>query len=376
MSTEWLALKGSRLRRDLLFLLGITASSLQAQGRRVSVVDLAGQEPGLTITGPGQGFGVIVQALGNSSGVIVADGSQQAIFFFDRAGRLVRTVGREGAGPGEFRSLRWLGWCPDGTLVAFDALLSRLSFLDSQGVWGRQTGAPMWLGVNNPISCGVEGQLTSLIARPTALQPKGQVTRVPAVIVQGREIPDTLLTLEGTAYYFAGRTPGYIDQPLGATAVVSTSGDWLVAGDTDRNIVYRIHLPSGRLDSIQLDLPKIRVSAEAWEEAKSSRLAAEPLTRTRELLRAVLSETPRPELAAGFTALLAGPDGSLWVRPTGRGTVTAWRWYNLLGIQRGILRLPSNVFPTEIGKEYLLGIERREDGSEAVVWYRIPAGVF
>jgi hypothetical protein len=51
------------------------------------------------------------------------------VLFFDSSGTLVASTGREGAGPGEFRSLRYSGWVGD-TLWAWDNRLDRISFVD------------------------------------------------------------------------------------------------------------------------------------------------------------------------------------------------------------------------------------------------------
>ena len=65
----------------------------------------------------------------------VADQSPTVIKVFDRAGHLIRTVGREGEGPGELRS-PILGM--HGTnLVVFDPRLARISVFDTAGTFLR-----------------------------------------------------------------------------------------------------------------------------------------------------------------------------------------------------------------------------------------------
>ncbi len=81
--------------------------------------------------------------LANPSGAVidpagrlyVADQSPTVIKVFDRGGRLIRTIGRDGDGPGEFRS-PILG-IHGTSLVVFDPRLARLSVFDTAGTFLR-----------------------------------------------------------------------------------------------------------------------------------------------------------------------------------------------------------------------------------------------
>ncbi len=82
------------------------------------------------------------QEFGRISGVIadlqhniyVADQQVHEIRVFNEQGQLVRRFGRDGEGPGEFRSLQSIGWVGD-TLVVMDAGNARIALLTSTGEW-------------------------------------------------------------------------------------------------------------------------------------------------------------------------------------------------------------------------------------------------
>src|SRR4051794_18935210 len=60
--------------------------------------------------------------LGPDGRVYVLDRVDRAIRVFDPTGRLVGTIGRRGAGPGEFQSINSFGWVGD-TLWVMDGSL-------------------------------------------------------------------------------------------------------------------------------------------------------------------------------------------------------------------------------------------------------------
>lgn len=75
----------------------------------------------------------LVQILIGRSGEAYLRGrGENRVHIFDASGRYVRTVGRDGAGPGEFRSMGELGWAAD-TLVIADRALRRFVLFESKG---------------------------------------------------------------------------------------------------------------------------------------------------------------------------------------------------------------------------------------------------
>ena len=69
--------------------------------------------------------------------VVIANSGTRELLFFDFGGRLIRRVGRDGDGPGEFRNLAWVGHWEGDSLIAYDAITRRFSVLSGEGVFGR-----------------------------------------------------------------------------------------------------------------------------------------------------------------------------------------------------------------------------------------------
>jgi hypothetical protein len=79
-------------------------------------------------------FGVVtavdVDAKGN---VYALDMQLSQVFVFDRDGKLLRTIGREGEGPGEFRNATNMFIMPDGTVAVMQQMPGKLVLLTPDG---------------------------------------------------------------------------------------------------------------------------------------------------------------------------------------------------------------------------------------------------
>jgi hypothetical protein len=83
-------------------------------------------EPLLTASGGETGFGGIGTVLADGDGnIYVRDFRANEIVVLDPAGQRVRSIGRAGEGPGEFRALASIAWFGD-TLLALDSQLRRI----------------------------------------------------------------------------------------------------------------------------------------------------------------------------------------------------------------------------------------------------------
>jgi len=78
----------------------------------------------------------------------VFDGEAQDLRVFGVDGEHVRTIGRKGAGPGEFNQVMGMDWALDGTLWLVDPNNNRVSVFDTSGVFVEglptQGGFMMW----------------------------------------------------------------------------------------------------------------------------------------------------------------------------------------------------------------------------------------
>ncbi len=69
--------------------------------------------------------------------IVVADRGSADLRFYSPTGEFLSRTGGEGEGPGEFRSLDYIGLLPGDSLVAFDGRLGRIQVFDPSGTFLR-----------------------------------------------------------------------------------------------------------------------------------------------------------------------------------------------------------------------------------------------
>jgi len=95
-------------------------------------------EEDLSIGGEDEDGNIILFRLGRfivdqNENIHIVDSQDQVIKVFDKEGKYIRTIGRKGEGPGEFRSIRYPTFLPDGRLLVMDFSARRTSLFDSSG---------------------------------------------------------------------------------------------------------------------------------------------------------------------------------------------------------------------------------------------------
>lgn len=113
--------------------------------RRLSVSTRIGAAQG---TGP-EVFGRLTAVgIGPHALLYALDGQAQEIRVFSQPGRYIRTIGRQGSGPGELKGAIGFSWGPEGHLWVVDAGNGRYSVFDSTGAF--LESRPRHLGVVLP----------------------------------------------------------------------------------------------------------------------------------------------------------------------------------------------------------------------------------
>lgn len=230
--------------------------------------------PVVTIGAEGEAateFSRITAAFRLSSGIIaVANGATSEIRLFNERGHYLRSFGRRGAGPGEFRTLGWLGRSGD-TAFVFDPRLRRITSVALgpepeliRTVLLTATGDRGSFFVNGRLSDG--RWLVGTYATPGWDGPPG-VHRLPASVglmdADGGGAVTWLGAFEGMAVFVHNPT-GNIQQatvgPIAFTpavyATASGSNAWYGPTDADSLIVFSA--PNGKRFTFRVPFPQRR----------------------------------------------------------------------------------------------------------------------
>ncbi len=88
-------------------------------------------------------FGTIAECLNDSDGnIYLLDGQLSEIHVFDPDGELLRTIGRQGEGPGEFQNGADMFWAPNGQIGVVQAWPGKIVMITPDGDPGMTFGLP------------------------------------------------------------------------------------------------------------------------------------------------------------------------------------------------------------------------------------------
>ena len=313
---------------------------------------------------------VAVDAAGR---LYVVDGGPLVIKVFDANGAFVRTIGREGAGPGEFRSA--MPGVHDGHLVVQDPNLSRLTIFDTSGAY--------------------DTSLTSACChyRPLPVTANGTV----AVPGPNRQPEYSGVFLRFTA------TGQFLD-----TVYVPKGGDerfWELTqeGGSMRMTVpftpaeRSAFMPNGDLVHAWTGEYRILIGRNGSDTARIITLASQPVERSREervaelearivpneknwgpKVREVFKLDDIPATATPFENLMVDPAGAIWAQVyTGDTLTTAYDVFDSTGVYLGRVKAPwqSGRAISWGSPELAVRIEENEDGYPQITTYRVERSV-
>lgn len=333
-----------------------------------------------TVAGqPSHEFARITSGLLERDRVLVADGSSSEIRAFDLDGRHIRTVGRQGAGPGEFESLRWIAASAQDTVYAWDSSLSRLSVFDAELAFVRsvvpaftRSGTAMVLGLVDDSTL-----LTSVLAAPSRSAVVNQVrtgsVNLSTVSLAKSANPETLIELSGRPVYFRedGRflavpltvLPGY---GAGASRIYAGNGaDAELSGfglDGDLKLIVRLPSPAP-------------IDPTMWSAAREAYLAGGP-TEHLQSRAALFDAIPQPDSLPSFAGLRVARSGEIWVGAfeMPETETRTWTIMSDAGIAQARLDLPVNVRILDVTGTRLVGVARDELGVERIIVLEYDVG--
>jgi hypothetical protein len=295
--------------------------------------------------------------------IVIANGGTQDLRFYDAAGTHLKSVGREGEGPGEFKGLGVTVVLPGDTLAAYDWNLRRVSFFDPGGGFVRSVGFDYPAGFPIPVGRFQGGSW--LCSRGFSFAPGhdgSAIVRdtVPFLVFDASgSVQDSIGPFPGTEFYVrtSGRSAFASSLPFGRTTEAAVVGDRFYAGHTERYEITR-YTSEGEAELIlRLQRAPVAVTPDDLARYKAERLEDADATFRQQTARN-LEEMPYPGTFPAFADLVVDPDGNLWALDFPRPGDERRRWVVFApdGRALGAVETPPALRVLEIGRDYVLGV--------------------
>jgi hypothetical protein len=314
-----------------------------------------------------------------SNGVIVvAEPTGGSLRYFDASGRAVRTVGRVGTGPGEFRYISWLGQCGADSIFVWDFGQRRMTVVGPAGEIVRQYRLPSAPGAGPTparLSCS-RGGIFGILGRSEGPRPdlskQFGVQTAPLALV---DATGKLLKAMGqiNLYEYAVQEEGnVVPRPLGRASSVAVATDRVYVGTGDSAWIDVYGLDGGRLPSLRVNTTRRAPTRSQYEHAADEAVAFVTNLDARRGVRASFLRIPMPEELPPYSALLIDPEQLLWVVLSTPGdSETRLQALRSDGKVAANVRVPAGITVFEIGTDYILGGYEDGDGEPHVALYRL-----
>ena len=313
--------------------------------------------------------------------VLVADQGLYALRWFAGDGTLLRTVGRQGLGPGEFGYLAAMYRCGNAIYVWDLAQVDELQRFDLDGT-ARES-----MPINRPPSevlsasrCNMNGGWMHMGYGDNRDIPLGR---------HRRTAPFWLVAPDGSRRASLGLFPGVewlvepdgegvslILHPLGRMPVFAVGRDRAYVGTADSFVVRVFTLdgePAGTLRDDRADLRTERADEVRFRYRDT--LGANARDRAERIRR--WDDVEFPATVPAYDAMLVDAEDLVWIRryPRVIGAAAEWLVFHADGATVARLELPETLTVHEIGADYIAGIELHPvDGRQSVRVYRLRRG--
>jgi hypothetical protein len=351
-------------------------------------------EPEVTIgalNGPGEYQLVAVSSAARQSDgdIVVVDAGARTVRLYDGEGRLLKTLGGPGSGPGEFQDPGRVTVTGGDTVVVWDNSLFRITRFDPQGdlaevqtldlaTIAKAVEPPLYPGRVEPLADG--RILVRLIEKSGKANPSGRFRQRSGALRVSADysVIDTLM-------FFGDIEQISVDAPWGQFPVAPPHAKrtWIThQGDPSRVCVgdqegpeIVCFGPEGNRTVLRWDSeptpPPTREEIVAWREA-NVRLMEQKLSED-EVLR-MLDQVPMPAARPDYAQITLDRLENLWVElgPATRSSTSSVDYlvFDTVGALLGVVPLPP-IQILEIGEDYVLGIHQDEFEVEYLQVYEI-----
>jgi hypothetical protein len=312
--------------------------------------------------------------------IVIGNGGSHQIRFYDEAGVHLLDAGREGEGPGEFRTISWVRAYRTDSIAVYDLALRRISIFGADGHFARSfpVKAMEESGMGRADDVFEDG---SVLVRAFSGMPSDADRKVARPIEPRYSIgpegdfEDSLCAYPGAEvimHSFESMGLVYFGPPLfGRSTYYAVRGNRIYVASNDSYEV-RLLARDGSLQSIvRRQYENLEVTDADIETFKEQQLSSDMPSGMRDPMAEVLDNSPIRETMPAFDSLIVDRMGNLWVEEYNRpnDTVPRWTVFTSEGEMLGTVSFPDRFDLQEVGDDYVLGAWEDELEIEHVLMY-------
>jgi hypothetical protein len=311
--------------------------------------------------------------------VLVANAGTNELRIYDSTGRRVRTIGRSGSGPGEFRLLAWAVLAAGDSIVAYDPQLQRISVIDT-ALSATRTYALTVPSLRFPFARQRLSDGSILVAPEDAYTPaSARGTHRDSLVLHrvdhaGRA-KGVFLRLPGDDRFVLPEKRGVRSAPLAfGRSVVMASGDsTLYIGGTDEYEVRGLTLAGATRLILRVNRSARPVTGDLIDAYKRRELSRVEGKEWLSFFTAIYDSMSYPATMPHLSALRVDDRERLWVRdyPVHPDSTPAWRVFDAVGNLVAMVTVPASFDILTIAADRVLGVWRDENDVEHVRVYRL-----
>jgi hypothetical protein len=244
----------------------------------------------------------------------VFDDGSRSLFLFDADGTLLRRIGRQGAGPGEFQRNAGMVALPDGGVAIWDSRNSRITTLDRDGNVVTLMPVPGGYNPSNGLAIDTVGRL--FVTQPLMAAADEMFGRIGLLrLGPNGEVLDSLLPplLEVTRHQYIARR-GSSSMAAGARYAGAAHWAWLregafVSGDGAR---FQLRITGSDRRSVRIERQLRPVAVDPAERHEEEALIRYELRQTDPVWQ--WDGPPLPTTKAPLVGLFADRTSRIWAQ--------------------------------------------------------------
>ncbi len=314
----------------------------------------------------------------SSGALVIANAGVPELLLVDSEGDLVRRVGRQGEGPGEFGTITSLHVQGDGSFLTYDDRLARLTGFDQSGevLSTRRMTDP------NPIS-----DLIPLLVSPTgtvlAINGDNRVfgrngerqdsTPLLQFSPQSSE-PDTLSVWPTKTWRFLSVGPGTsrTQVPFSPDLLSAGRGPWAALATTHDPVITELDGHGTIRRSIRWEEEGRAVSGRDFEQWQEERLSAYPDAIPEGTRQQMVDLEPYPTHPV-IEGIFLDAEGAVWIAPSSLSSGSNRKWIRVTaeGKPEGAIALPLSAEILDAANGRMAVLDKDELDVEVITVFRI-----